>query len=351
MPGDEVKKQIDPSQSQDLNQIMNAVYEEGREALSKELEKAATTKQGRKEPETVEGAGEEKREASEQKPEGTPKPEEKKEVAPELKKEEQPPKRRFQTIEEYERALEEKENAYKEVQAVASKQGERLKTLERTVESKKDEEEWLKKVAEEEKAYVTFLEERASKTLEAIDALDEDDPEYNAKVTKIRASEFKDIKAYERAHPDLSSRPTRRSAESASREGPAQEIPKEVREQAEKTISAEARKHGIDPMNPKFREFCEKSPDKLDGKDLSFDEQLNWAIEQTKEFFVSTWRPGRKEETPKPGNGTPPPAGKQLEQEAPMGRGASFARPKPDERPEPISIEKALGHVRQERTL
>jgi hypothetical protein len=333
---DEVKKQIDPSSPQDLNQVMNAVHEEGREALSKEFERAAAAKQA--EPETVEGAEEKKREAS---PEGTPKPEEKKEAAPEPKKGE-PLKRRFQTIEEYEKALDEKENAYKEVQSVASKQGERLKTLERTVEDKKDEEQWLVKVAEEEKKYVEYLEQRASKTLDDIDALEEDDPEYNAKVTKIRAAEFKDIKAYERAHPDLSGRQPRRSQPEAR---PEQEIPQEVREQAEKSIRAEASKHGIDPLNPKFREFCEKSPDKLDGKDLSFDEQLTWAIEQTKEFFVSQWRPG----TSRPGNGSPPSG--RLEQESPMGKGASFSRPKPEDRAEPVSIEKALGKVRQERTL
>lgn len=336
----DVKKQIDPSSSQDLNQIMNAVHEEGRESLSKEFERVAAAKQGKTEPETVEGAEEKKREAS---PEGTPKPEEKKEAAPEPKKEEEPTKRKFQTIEEYEKALEEKENAYKEVQAVASRQGERLKTLERTVEDKKDEEQWLVKVAEEEKKYVEYLEQRASKTLEDIDALEEDDPEYNAKVTRIRAAEFKDIKAYERSHPDLSGRPRR-----AAPEARAQEIPPEVREQAEKTIRAEASKHGIDPLNPKFREFCEKSPDKLDGKELSFDEQLNWAIDQTKDYFVSQWRPGsKKEESPaKPGNGSG-----RLEQESPMGKGASFARPKPEEKSEPISIEKALGQVKQERTL
>jgi hypothetical protein len=216
------------------------------------------------------------------------------------------------------------------------------------VEDKKDEEQWLVKVAEEEKKYVEYLEQRASKTLDDIDALEEDDPEYNAKVTKIRAAEFKDIKAYERAHPDLSGRQPRRSQPEA-RQAPAQEIPQEVREQAEKSIRAEASKHGIDPLNPKFREFCEKSPDKLDGKDLSFDEQLNWAIEQTKEFFVSQWRPGTPPPA-KPGNGSPPPG--KLEQESPMGKGASFARPKPeDNRAEPVSIEKALGQVRQERTL
>jgi hypothetical protein len=332
---DDVKKQIDPSGAQDLNQILNTVHEEGREALSKDLEKAAAAKSGKKEPETVESQEEEKREASE---EGTP--EEKKEVVPE------PKKPRFQTVEEYERALEEKEAAYKEIQADASRKGERLRTLERTVTDKKDEEEWRKRVVEEETKYVDFLDKRAGQTLDAIDALDEDDPEYNAKVRKIRAEEFKDIKAYEREHVDLIFNP--KTIQPQKQEQPPQEIPQETREEAERFIATGARKHGIDPQNETFRGFIAKSPDKDDkGNPLGWDQQLNWAIDQTKEHFVSQWRPAKA--TPQPGNGGQPPSKRELE--APMGKGAAVPKPKTEERVEPISIDTALGKVRQERTL
>lgn len=338
---DDAKKQIDPSGTQDLNQILNAVHEEGREALSKDLEKAASAKDGKKEPETVESQKEEKREASQ---EGTP--EEKKEVVPEPKEK----KPRFQTVEEYERALEEKETAYKEIQADASRKGERLRTLERTVLDKKDDDEWRKRVAEEETKYVDFLDKRAGQTLDAIDAIDEDDPEYNAKVRKIRAEEFKDIKAYEREHVDLIFNP--KTIQPQKQEQPPQEIPQETREEAERFIATGARKHGIDPQNETFRGFIAKSPDKDDkGNALDWNKQLDWAIEQTKEHFVSQWRPGSAKPAAQaqPGNGGQPPSKHELE--APMGKGAAAAKPKTEERVEPISIDTALGKVRQERTL
>ena len=335
---DELKKQVDP-EAQGLDQILNVVHQEGREALSKDLEKAAAPKGEDKQVlETPEKPKEEKREAS--KPEGTPPKEEpkKEDVAPKPK--------RFQTVEEYERALEDRDNAYKEVQAVASRQGEEINRLKRTVDNKKDEEDWLKKVEESEKVFEEYLSTRTGQTIEAIDALDEADPEYDLKVRKIRAAEYKDVIAYQRKHPELTSSIPVKQQE---RQSAPQEIPPDVKEKAEKVISEEARKHGIDPLSPKFREFCAKSPDKLDGKELSFNEQLGWAIEQTKDYFVSQWRPGKKEETPAPpqkGNGAD-----KGEIEAPMGKGAAFAKPKAEESFEPVSIEKALQSVRQQRTL
>lgn len=350
MPGETAQ-----AQTTDLDQVLAAsreemiIDEERLKSFNQEesakpevLEEGAAKPDGK--PETDETAGaaketEKKRDAADA---GTPPGDKPPETPPAQEK-----KYRFKDQDEAEKA-------YVELQRNLSKQGEKLKEFEAKTRDAEDEKAWSEKVKQADTNYRTYLSERMGRTADAIDALDEEDPDYSKKVAGIRADEQADIRDYERAHPELFGR----AVMSRKEEAPAHRETKESAEDQgtpvvdpKQYVVEQAQHHEIDPQDPFFIAFCSTTPTERDGKPIPFEEQVELAITSTKNYYASrdgTPKP-QAEQTPAQ---TPPPS--PVKSEQPLGKGAGGTPFPGGVKPEttgPLSIDGALERVRAERTL
>ena len=230
---------------------------------------------------------------------------------------------------------EEAEKGYREVQGKATKAEQRASELERENLALKEARD-LEKTEKEQKAALAasrtkvleFGKGRKKQALEAIDALDPDDPEYRDKAADLLTQA--DIDIYENYRQNQQTPPAEKPAEK-----PAVEDPIVANAKAGKPPGAEettAREYMIDKVKAAgiaeddefFWLIAGRTPSVDEkGERIEFDRQIDWALEQTKNYHSK--REGKFKESIEKEAGAK--GRKNQEEELPLGRGGNPAGP------------------------
>lgn len=244
---------------------------------------------------------------------------------------------------------------YLGLQKVISKKDQEILELKTKLETKEQGEQRKAKFQETEAAYHTMLTKRTLQTMKEIAAVAEDDEKYDEKVSLIRARELADIRRWEREHPELSGTFVERTPATVEKPAGKVEVQPEKTTQPSEEVNDEEKTEligfcestlktaGLDPDDPVFGYYAGRAPvkDEKSGSDLSFEEQVEWALGKTKAHYASVRQKFSVE------------AGVRRQTEhLPLGKGTitGGASRRTDE-VQPVSIDDALQEVRRERTL
>jgi hypothetical protein len=205
------------------------------------------------------------------------------------------------------------------------------------------------KLKETDGLFEKFLVDRALVTMKQIGEVAEDDPAYDTKVATIRAKELSDTRRWERDHPEVfGSFADKKEVQAAPPvETPAAEVVPPVVDAeekeglvsfCEKTLVAA----GYEANDPVFGFFASRAPvkDEKGGSELTFEQQVEWALGKTKDHYASVKQKFSVE------------AGvKRQAQNMPLGKGTVAIPMKNQDDAKPVTIDDALQEVRRERTL
>jgi len=202
------------------------------------------------------------------------------------------------------------------------------------------------KLKEVDGLFDKYLVDRALVTMKQIGEVAEDDPAYDTKVAGIRARELADIRRWERDHPDVFGNFVEKKEVQPPVEKPDEKIAAETAEEkaglvsfCEKTLVAA----GYEANDPVFGFFASRAPvkDEKGGSELTFEQQVEWALGKTKDHYASVKQKFSVE------------AGvKRQAQNIPLGKGTVTTPVKTGvESDRPVTIDDALQEVRRERTL
>jgi len=252
--------------------------------------------------------------------------------------EEKPSKPRFKSHQEA-------EEGYRNLQSKTTKaeqENARLKKELDELKGAKEREQEAERLAQE---FETFAADKYREALEAIDELDPDDDGYNVNVSKIWAKRDGDIRRFEREHGTTGVQP----AQPGTEEQPAAEI--KTDDDARTYVAEQAQEAGIDPEDPGWQFLCTQAPSELDGRKLSFEEQVQWALDEKKNY--DEYRTSRQKQTEQERQAAAKKRSEEhQEKELSLGRGASSSRKKgAEEESKPVSLNDALDAVMEERRL
>lgn len=167
---------------------------------------------------------------------------------------------------------EEAEKGYRNIQSMKTKVEQENRDLQARIAAIEDARQ--KAIADQEfdTKYLDYSETRHKAALDAIDELDPDDEAYQKKVARAWAEKDRDIRRFER---EAAVVPTQQPEQAPDTSG-ALEF---VKEQA---VSSD-----IDPDDLFFKQTCERTPTVDEaGNQMSFGDQVAWAISQTKEYHA-----------------------------------------------------------------
>lgn len=215
------------------------------------------------------------------------------------------------------------EEGYRHLQAKATKAEQEAAELRRKVAEQEQQQAAAReqqaqsgRQAEIEKAIDDYTAERNEKALEAIEALDPDDPEHRKKVARIWGQFHSDVRKYTAspvdkdgkplvvtaATPEQSSAPATPAKEAAPSTAatPATPAPATVeqrRSQIKGYIDGKARAAGIDPETDElWAGVALTTPDKdADGKVIPLDDQIEWTINRYNERKAAIMARARQE--------------------------------------------------------
>jgi len=189
---------------------------------------------------------------------------------------------------------------------------------------------------------LTYSRDRHKQALVEIDALDpdefDDQESYQDKVAEIWADKDWDVSQYSRENLGAEQTPE----ESGPSKHPGSEDKDPESGDLWSKVETAAKEHDIDPEDEFFLMTCKNAPGELDGKKLTFDDQLDWAIERTKPYFAGK----RQEER----NAASDKATGHQKKKAPMARGGEAPARKPSEA-KPVSVDDALEFAAEKRRL
>jgi len=233
---------------------------------------------------------------------------------------------------------EEAERGYRNLQGEKTRLEQRNKDLEQELLRLQKADEIKAEMEKADQEIFDYSAKRHEEALEAIDALDPDEEDYQAEVGKVWAAKDRDVRRFERENPILDQTTTNEPNQTPG-EGAEQE--------AMGFVSQAAEKAGIDPDDEHFKLVCRTTPlQDHTGKEMSFPEQVDWAINQTRQYkkaqeqnFQETLkeRAARKAE-------------EAQDQGLPMGRSAAARTPMEDA-PPIVSLDDALMSAQEERRL
>jgi len=323
---------------------LDKAMEEGQERFKGELEEAATPKE-----DEVDAAKEKKEEVTEhpEKKDEKGKEDEKdlkkvKEETPPKKEEEKPPEKVEVKEKEEEKPTavfedhEKAEVGYRDLQGEKTKVDDELKKSRERIKELEDAE----KVKEDrEKADTEFNEfaiEKNEEALKAIEELDPDDDEYQKDVAKIWAKKDGEISGYAREHPG----------------GPGKEEGAKTEEDestdAQKHVNEMAKEAGIDAEDDYFKLICQKAPTEDEkGEPMSFDQQIEWAINKTK-TYVDHHKQGFHKDLEEAAEDK---TKKEQEAALPLGKAGEEKPTGEDEETKPVSLDDAVESSLEERRI
>jgi hypothetical protein len=182
--------------------------------------------------------------------------------------------------------------------------------------------------------------------LAAINKLDPDDPDHEGKVAAIWAKANREVRKFE--NQKLGSIETRvAAAENTTAEAKTREEEIEaVRTHIREVISSE--EHGLEQDDPVFWYFASRAPAQDEqGEKMSLDEQIGWALENTKNHYAKIRGTIHKEqEVAAAARGR-----EHQEKNLPLSRSAATRSASKAEDARPVSLDDALKEVRESRRI
>ena len=241
---------------------------------------------------------------------------------------------------------EEAETGYRHIQAKASRAEQEAARLRAELKTAQDAEEQREVQEKNDKDLLDFMTEEHEKALVKIDELDPDDEGYRKKVSRIWAEKDStvDIKRRAQARPPRLSESDGGQGAEGTAEG--EETPGENK--IWEAVEERAKAAKIDPDDDYFRMACSFTPTEgPDGQKLSFEEQTDFAIQQTKEYHIKQeqrFQDSQREAAAKKS---------ELHQEENLPLGRSAADRSGDKPPEPkvVTLNDALEDAMGERVL
>ncbi len=209
--------------------------------------------------------------------------------------------------------------------------------------------------AEQGKAFADqvreFSKEKNAEALQKIDDLDpddfDDDAAYNARVAEIWADKDSEVAAFMHA-PPAAERPSGEEAPAGEGEAPAggEDAAGAQATWDDVVATAQAQDQGFDTQDPAFISYCRMAPKEgEDGKELPFEDQVAWAVNQTKDYHQRLVRgtaaersEGHQRRNAPMGRGGSPPGGPA------GGTGGKGA-------PQPVSLDDAVSGALESRRL
>ncbi len=340
---------------------LDAVMEEGQERFEGELKEAASTPGETPAPDESIPAKEEKEKEKTEHPEETERTEDRgqrtdkeekpekpakevKEETPKKKEEEKPPEK--VEVKEEEKPSHRFEDHDKAEEGYRGLQGEKTRVdqeLKKSRERIKELEDAGKIKEEREKADKDFNEfaiDKNKEALKAIEELDPDDDEYQEDVAKIWAKKDGEISAYVREHPGL-------AAGGPEKEEGVETEADETTE-AQKHVKELAKKADIDPEDEYFKLVCQQAPTEDEqGKPMDFDQQIEWAINKTKNYVdrhKQGFQKGLEEAAEEKSK-------KEQEAALPLGKGGKEKPTGEADEVKPVSLDDAIESALEERRV
>jgi len=241
------------------------------------------------------------------------------------------------------------EEGYRHQQARTTRIEQEAVRLKKELKTAQDAEKQRETQEKNDKDLLDFMTEEHEKALIKIDELDPEDEGYRNRVSRIWAEKDSSVDIKRRAQ----------SAESRvqSSESKAQGAGEEDAAEGEETpggndvwdaVEGRAREAGIDPEDDYFRMACSFTPTEgSDGQKLSFEEQTDFAIQQTKEYHIKQeqqFQDRQKKAAEKKSE-------EHQEANLPLGRSAADRVEEKPSEPKAVTISDALDGAMEERRL
>jgi hypothetical protein len=258
---------------------------------------------------------------------------------------EEPPKRMFQD-------LDDAEKKYKGLQRSFAEKDRRINELQSKLQEQETEEAWQRKVTESTTAIKAKFREIEREKLQRINELDADAEDYDDQVADILADALVKRTELGREYPEVTTskpaKPKPAEQEPSGEEGGETD---EAVATALELLDGRLKEEGIPADDIAWNHFKSLTPSKDEaGEPIPFEEQVNWAIKQTREYYArmagtkpdeesAEEKARKRQEADLPLGAT---GGDHLEQKRNMG-----GKPAPA----PKSLDDVLEEVRRDQTL
>jgi len=237
------------------------------------------------------------------------------------------------------------EQRYKALEAAFTTKSQKLAELEAKINAEREKHERAEAQNLAAAEFETFAVERRATLLNEIDALDPDAEDYRVQVAKLQAKCDRDIlMASQKIITTPPAAPASQPAAATAAEPTREEIISYIRE---KITSPE---NGLSADDKYFWMMCGQAPAKdQNGKELTYDEQIAWAVAQTKQYHAQIM--------PNPPGAPPAPDPAQIAAQVnalqPLSRGGAPPAPnnQPTERDKPMSLSEAIEEANNLRRL
>ncbi len=236
------------------------------------------------------------------------------------------------------------EEGYKNIQSEKTRVEQENKELREKLDASGKKEEREAAVAVAEEKIENFSIERHKEALGAIDELDPDADNYTGEVSRIMTRKDRDIRRFE-----TENMPAADSGAAAATAHGTQDDDTDPNAAAKKYVKETATAADIDPEHRYFKRVCAQAPlvDEA-GKEISFEDQVAWAVNETKDFLAeqeTDFTERQKEAAKKK-------ADEHQDKSLSLGTGGILPPPagKEDDG-KPVTLEDALQSADQERTI
>ena len=214
---------------------------------------------------------------------------------------------------------------------------------------------------ERDEKLLEFMEDQHEKAQEEIDNLDPEDEGYRKAVARVWARNELAVEAWKRDNPVSVEAPAPsedggrpedggRTAEDGGRPDGGREPEGQASDGARAwgDVESLARNDGIDPSDDYFQMICTYAPDRAkDGHALTFEEQVGWAVQKTKDYHQKQERQFRQRQEKAAREKSEHHQAENL----PLGASpATRSAPKPEDVP-PVTLDDAIESAKEERRL
>jgi hypothetical protein len=241
------------------------------------------------------------------------------------------------------------EEGYRNLQGKATKAEQDAARLRKELEDLKTAKVRQEELEHREQEYVTYAETKYQEALVQIDELDPDADDYNLQVAKIWAKRDGDIRRYE-WEKGIGTAAQKPKETDAKPKEPGSVPSEEEAKAARSYVAEKAVEAGINPEDPGWQFLCTQAPSEIDGRQLSFEEQVDWALEEKRTYDAyRSSAPLSKEEKEAEARKL---SEQRQSQELSLGRGASAQkRSETDAALRPMSLDDAIEAAKEERRL
>jgi len=241
------------------------------------------------------------------------------------------------------KSQEDAETGYRHIQSKASKAEQEAARLRTELKKAQDAEKQRVTQEQNDKDLLDFMTEEHEKALVKIDDLDPEDETYRNKVSRIWAEKDSAVDIKRRAQG------AERVAEGEAGAAETEDTPPgESEGTVWEAVKDQAKTAGIDPDDDYFRMACSFTPTEgPDGQKLSFDEQIDFAVQQTKDYHSKQEQ--RFQERLK--KAAEKKSDEHQEENLPLGTSAADRSEEKPSKPKAVTLNDALDDVMEERML